>query len=336
MRYFLLFIILLFSRYVSAEDISTHIIITPETLETMLQSTDLLISDPLAQAENTFEDNLISDSGMSVLGLTTNVSARQKLLSIPLSYRIGKFSFRLNIPYFFSRSMIYNDEKKTSTGIGDIVSSVNFEISKKSWKSIMKTSLKVPTGDENANDGSFMVPLGTGSYDFAFHVLVLKTYRKFGIGLSAEYRQNGRSEKLTEGTISDSLTVIGKYEIYNGNSLDANFLLEHFLTEKITISSLLCYKINYEGFRNYNIKYYDDNELMKEEKFSDISNKQDFIRISISPILTYKIAEKSRIKGISFNLGMTFPILFEKNDLNLTENYDDISLYFSMTKNLLL
>ena len=195
--------------------VMTDLYFTKEGLGDVIQSSELIINDPLNQNnslgnQSTKQKDLIC---FSALGVGSFVSTGQKLIVIPISHRINKVAFSVNLPYYFERTMKYEIGNKQQSGVGDITCSGGYDYERKSMQWKNKLQVKLPTGDAEAEDDGYLVPLGTGSFDFALNSSMYYHTKAMGLGLDLNYRISGKSKRLSEGSLGDTLLVKGDFDI---------------------------------------------------------------------------------------------------------------------------
>lgn len=317
---FLLISCLPYAIYAQADLETTF---TTEGIESVITSTESIIDDPMDLVSeypgvSTNEENSFPEYGLD-LGMEMLVTKNNKVYSIPLSFSHYKWNFRASIPYYFQRQMNYALKEAETSGLGDIYTGIgyNFEVFNLDFYS--ELGIKLPTGDDVAKDGSYLVPLGSGSTDFSLLIAANKTLNDdFNLGFGAFIKQNGESSKTGEiihndnpdGDINTTDITSLKYDVTNGNLFKVYTRLDWFLSYGFSADFKLIMKIFTEGStdKTYSYSWNDD-----KDKFTGISNKQDMLLIDFTPKITYSISL------FEIGLGLNFPLVTNRNDDNLEE-----------------
>ena len=182
---------------------------------TVLDNAITPVEPELAKKEEKEETEAVPRPG-SVFGIGLDVgfaaffSNYLKMYYIPISYMfLEKFTASVNIPYI-SRTIKNLGTEYSASGIGDMRVGISY-----SWiipmilAGITNFKVSLPTGDENASDSGFSVPLGTGGYSFSLMQAVSKMIdpvRLFGnIGivyfLESSYKTGGIKITEEKGTV---------------------------------------------------------------------------------------------------------------------------------------
>ncbi len=298
------------------------ITITPEGVETVIENTELILSDPFVEEIITGttepEQETIEETEESTLygfeaGIEMTVTGPTKAISLPLGYTFKKINFGLTIPYILKREMRYLLKTKTASGIGDI----SFKVGTSRWINNINFGLnvqaKLPTGDsENMEDG-YLVPLGTGSTDFVLDLSAYKYMQKYSLSGNLIYKFNGINEKTAQllyddmdnNPATDDIETI-KYDIHNGNMLIFKGNLDYYL-DKWTVGGLLVFSTTAEGSKDIIRTNNWGGPTVQE---NDISNLQDMTLLDIIPMVSY------RLLRTDITLLAKIPILTKRNEAN--------------------
>lgn len=182
-----------------------------------------------------------AEGGNYIIGFSAFISEYYQIYSVPVSYKI---SDRLKLAASFPlvrRTVEHEGKKYSKAGLGDI--SVGFgwlAFSNTDSESVTSFSVTLPTGDAEAEDGGYAVPLGSGGYSFF-------------LSQSLIYRL-GQSAFTVLGEAGLRYFTDTKYKIFNteeelrrGNQLFAMGGLQHQTTDKLRLNSKLKYTYVAEG-----------------------------------------------------------------------------------------
>ncbi|MCK4357742.1 MAG: hypothetical protein KAW92_03195 [Candidatus Cloacimonetes bacterium] len=304
-----------------------QITLTPEGVESVIESTELIITDPFVDdiitpesAEDTEAE--IQKASIIKVGVEMVVTGPTKNIKLPLSYSYKNLNLGVSIPYIYKRQMSYVVTTKKSSGLGDV--SFNLGLSKRTLKNTYDFSLfmKLPTGDdENMVDG-YLVPLGTGSTDFAIKLMTARRFKNAYISWNVIFKQNGISKKIAEIEYFDNPDSIEtvKYEIKNGNMIILSGMLDYYLARRLTIGGVVVYTNTGEGSSDIKHSY---SWGIPDEEEKGVSNKQDMTLVDFIPTISYQLPKMDMI------LMAKLPIYTKRNEEN-TEGDREITISFKI------
>ncbi len=232
-------------QLLSQETIS--ITFTPEGVETVTESTDQLLTDPLNNNDSQYTGNLENIENQlfnfsTTVGMSVDISENSKAITIPFMFTYDEFLFDVSVPYYLSRKMIYSDGIKETSGLGDLSVGVDYlkEINKIWYQA--NFDVKLPTGDENKLVDNYLIPLGSGSTDYSISAKISKYFENnFSFHGSLSYRFNGevdRTIKLKhfneDGTERGIETI--DYTITNGNVFSASLLTKYSILKNLSLN----------------------------------------------------------------------------------------------------
>jgi hypothetical protein len=150
------------------------------------------------------------DAGASplALGAFVDVSSDLTMFNFAPWYTFAeRFRLKVHVPWIFQRKLEYMDfmtgdpVDATASGLGDITVDAGYTHRFASPGQVLRVqaSVKLPTGDDEARDGDYAVPLGTGSTDFMGRVQYAFTGERSGLVATALYRRNTEAESISQG-----------------------------------------------------------------------------------------------------------------------------------------
>lgn len=227
-------IILLFVSFgCSSAQEDIYVTITTEGLLSTIASTDLLLSDPTITSSilppaNDFRRNYEGDRRqrgfISNFGLNTlfEVGSKQRNWVFTPYYDVtSNLSIQVGIPYILQRTMKYYDKDVTASGIGDVTIDASYIWPFADSGNVFNTRVcvKLPTGDSEAMDGGYLVPLGTGSLDFLIGSKFVKDTYKYSLLGNLLFRKNGVNKKTVQmiDASDPSHMITSDYDITNGD-----------------------------------------------------------------------------------------------------------------------
>jgi hypothetical protein len=207
---------------------------------------------------------------------------------------IKKLSWQARIPF-----MSISGNLGDVTGIGDIVTGLNFELNKNATSNTsLYAGVKIPMSESNEQDKNRTLPMpyqvGLGTFDFLGGI----SHRMNNFQATIGYQHvldNGNKNRFTRAMWSDNADAQKYFEsdgFIRGN--DASFKLEyHFDMNKVKIAPgvLAIYRFNKD-------QALDENFVHQDIKGSD------GITLNITGDATYEIGKKSTLR---FQLG--FPVI---------------------------
>lgn len=229
-----LLLLLLLSSCVFAQ-VDIYVPITTEGLMNTIRSTSLVLGDPTitpttVPSTNDFQTNcnghLRGEGFMSNFGVNTSfeVSSKHKNWVVAPFYNVtSNLCVEVRLPYILRRTMEYYDHNATAGGIGDVSFDAGYTWPFADSGNVFHTRLyvKLPTGDSEAEDGGYLVPLGTGSLDLLISSRFVKDTYSYSLLGNVLFRKNGVSKKTVQVVDSSdpSHVVTTDYDITNGDML---------------------------------------------------------------------------------------------------------------------
>lgn len=284
---------------------------TTEGIETVIGNTSGIINEPISnKIKDKFSDeDQTQQSGFNI-GAEILVNENSKNISIPLKYRLWTIDFIASVPYFFNKRMEYSIKSAETSGVGDISLGAGYGRIFSETYLYGEIGVKLPTGDDEATDSDYLVPLGTGSTDVVLFGLAHRDLNDtFGLGLSLSYKINGSSSKTAEILDPDDNSKITTvdYEITNGNLFNISTYIDYSLASNLSLEGMFALKMIGEGSTD---KEYSNSWNSDTKTLSDISNKQDTTLLDFSAKATYSLG----IFDISG--GVKLPLYTDRNDDN--------------------
>lgn len=247
------------------------------------------------------------------------------MLRLPIRYTLGNFRLSLTLPYYFSRSMNYTHGTVSAYGLGDIQSAVTYRLKGKNFQSEFIVDAKLPTGNHNKLVKGYLVPLGTGSYDFSAGNSSQYTINKLSFLGNVHYRVSGAHQRLVEITYNDfDGTELINYSITNGNTFIANLTGRYKLGYGLSVMAGVNAINNGSGSFSRKHSYSWDEP---DKEFLNQNAHQDFTYVDLSVALAYNI--------YGFYLFANFrpPLYTLYNQLNTEQKRDPI-FYFKLSRKL--
>ena len=293
---------------------------TTEGIETVIGNTSGLINEPISNQvkENFSIEEQTHDTGFN-LGAEMIINENVKSISLPLKYRVWSLDMVALVPYYFSKKMEYSLKDAETDGIGDISLGLGYGKVVSDTYLYGQFDVKLPTGDDEAKDGEFLNPLGTGTTDFVLFGLAHKDFSdEISAGISLSYKMNGSSSKKAEIVDPDDETKITyvDYDITNGNLFTASTYLDYSLTSNFSLGSSITLKSIEEGSTD---KEYSNSWNDEVSKLSDLSNKQDAMLLDLGVKATYSIGV------FDISAGAKLPVYTDRHEDN---NEDDRGVTF--------
>lgn len=186
---------------------------------------------------NSETDNNYASSGNLNFGLTTEVgfSPTSKYIKIPLSIGYKNFSLAVSIPFYIQKKTKYSHGYESSWGLGDISVKLAYVIQKNSIFDEISFATSMPSGNQNKMKNGYLVPLGTGSFDYIFSNSFQYKHPYFRIYNNLTYRISGKCHRTLKYSMKyfDDYSVIQSgnevvnYVTTNGNFLSCNTTFDY-------------------------------------------------------------------------------------------------------------
>lgn len=312
---------------------------TQENVETIIKNPDLVLLDP--QIMDYYFDipgslefpelltlgdvDLPGSGGLDNFNIYGEfvVTPNNIMLRVPFRYTLGNLRLSVSIPYYFHRSLAYTHGKVSTRGLGDIQTSLVYRLRSKSFRSEFIADAKLPTGNHNKQIQGFLVPLGTGSYDFSLGNISNYRINRFSVIGNANYRISGSHHRLVQITYADiDETELIDYTITNGNTLTANLVFNYRLGYGVALMAGASVLNNSDGSFSRTHTY---NWDKPKEEYSNLSAQQDFTYVDLNLGLTYNIF------GFNFFANFRPPLYTLYNEVN-TDKKREPMFYFKVSR----
>jgi hypothetical protein len=199
----------------------------------------------------------------ATVGASTFYSDNLKVYAIPMSYQVAdRIKLQASIPYV-DRKLEYQGKEYTKKGLGDIsVGGVYvWGTMGKGVATMTELAFILPTGDKNATDQDFHVPLGSGSYAFA----VTQTFSKLIEGTRVRIFGNVGFRYALD---SDYKIANDKVDIQTGNLYSAVIGGEYYVGQRLSIEIKENYALSTEGKQRTNGgSWQDSNDYLQASDF---------------------------------------------------------------------
>jgi hypothetical protein len=322
-------LVMFIAPLMKAQEVITLEFVT-EGIETTTHSTDLILDDPSASSaiysadtaleesteQNPAEENSSNMGGDFSFSPEMEISATTSSFKIPISYKFKGIKFKGNIPYIFKRTMSYSNYDAESAGVGDISLAASYASKLKDSKAWgANVEIKLPTGDAEALDGDYLVPLGSGSVDFSLGVEYLMPFLSGKLQFGSTIRINGSGTKKTEATDETGGGVIStSYDITNGSLIVLKCLYARVLKPRLSGTLQTSCVIIGDGETDW--KRTDEADNASQGNYS---NRQGTFLLDLTPGVRY------HFKHFYTYLNFSIPLITARDDLN---REDDRSLSF--------
>jgi len=325
----LIILLLVFSECSFAQQ-DIYVTITTEGLLTTIGSTDLLLCDPtitpsILPPTNDFRRNYEGDGEpggfISNFGLNTlfEVSSKQKNWVFTPYYEItSNLSVEVGIPYILQRTMSYYDKEAEVNGIGDVTIDASYIWPFADSGNVFNTRfyVKLPTGDSEAMDGGYLVPLGTGSLDLMIGLKFVKDTYKYSLLGNLLFRKNGVNKKTVQMIdVSDPSHIItSDYDITNGNMYNLSAFGRLSVASRWELWLGASAIIVEDGETKYTTV---DNQTTTTE-IGEFSNNQGMTLIDVYPGFTYSFGVVRPYFGLKIPVVSSYENDVDKESRDLT------------------
>ncbi len=266
-----------------------------EGIQTATRNTDILMDDPSVSSsvygesgarKAGFGDGIQPGFG---LGAEIQISPSTKAITIPVGFTWRNFQVNMWAPLILNRTMKYTGYEASTSGVGDITFRLGYPFryelfaDKTSWF-YPELKIKIPTGDAEANDSGYLVPLGTGSLDFTVGISGwLQLNEKSGFDLRTQYRMNGTDDRIAQ-TIIDSDIITTTYDVKNGNfwflSGEYSRMVRTFLNDRLHLNGFAGISLMLHG--DGTTDWFSTSELTSENASGSFSNYQSMTLVDLS------------------------------------------------------
>ncbi|MBR5983400.1 MAG: hypothetical protein IK025_06740 [Bacteroidales bacterium] len=176
----------------------------PESVET-LQDNPTNFDDPLvngnginipgaAETENNFT---ISDKDFQYgVAAEAGFSAMSKYLNVPLSIGYKGVSLTVAIPFYIQKKAKYSHGYVAAYGgLGDISTELSYKYQSQMFFEAISATVSFPTGNKNRTVKGYIVPMGTGSFDYIFSNTFQYRHAYFRVYNNLSYRLSGKCKR---------------------------------------------------------------------------------------------------------------------------------------------
>lgn len=215
------------------------LVVYPENVET-LQDNPTNYDDPLvnsnginvpggAETDNNF--TLSEKSFQFGVSAEVGFSSLSKYLNVPLSIGYKGFNLQVAIPFYIQKKAKYSHGYVAAYGgLGDISAELSYKFQYPKIFDCIAVTSSFPTGNQNRTVKGYIVPMGTGSFDFIFSNTFQYRHAYFRIYNNISYRLSGKCKRDLTMSVPyyDSDTVLRSgseminYVTSNGNFLSCN------------------------------------------------------------------------------------------------------------------
>lgn len=230
--------------YVDAQSIGA-LNIYPENVETLLGNPVSFVNDPLANGNginipgaSETENNFTLPTGDLQFGMSAEIgfSPLSKYISVPLSLGYKWFTLGVSIPFYIQKKAKYSDRYVAAYGgLGDVNAYLSYKLQKPKIFESFSVTASFPTGNQNRTVDGYIVPMGTGSFDFIFANTFQYRHSHFRIYNNLSYRLSGKCSRdivfAASYYDSDSIMRSGSeminYVTSNGNLFSCNTSIDY-------------------------------------------------------------------------------------------------------------
>ena len=158
-------------------------------------------------------------------------SSMSKYLNIPLSVGYKGFSLTVAIPFYIQKKAKYSHGYVAAYGgLGDVSAELSYRYQSQSIFEAVSFTTSFPTGNKNRTVKGYIVPMGTGSFDYIFSNAFQYRHAYFRIYNNISYRLSGKCKRDVTLSVpymdNDSVLRSGNemvnYITSNGNFLSCN------------------------------------------------------------------------------------------------------------------
>ena len=324
----IIFLFVSFGCSSAQEDV--YVTITTEGLLSTISSTDLLLSDPtitpsiLPSADDfgTNYDGYGRKGGfLSNFGVNTlfEVSSKHKSWVLTPYYDITpNLSVEFRVPYILERTMEYYDREAEANGIGDVTIDASYIWPFADSGNVFNTRfyVKLPTGDSEAMDGGYLVPLGTGSFDLMIGSKFVKDTYRYSLLGNLLFRKNGVNKKTVQmiDASDPSHIITSNYDITNGNMYNLSGFGRLLVAPRWELWLGAGAIIVGDGETKYTTV---DNQTTTTE-IGEFSNNQGMTLLDVYPGFTYSFGVVKPYFGLKIPLLSSYENDVDKESRDLT------------------
>lgn len=217
----------------------------PETIETLMEDPVTFVNDPVAnggtinvpanaETESNFE--LPATNVQFGVSAEAGFSPTSKYLNVPLSFRAKGFGVSISIPFYIQKKAKYpHGFVAAYGGLGDITASISYRFQTPKVFEMLSATSSFPTGNQNRTIDGYIVPMGTGSFDFIFSNSFQYRHSRFRLYNNLSYRLSGKCKReiafvasyFENDTVLRSGTELINYVTANGNILSCNTTFDY-------------------------------------------------------------------------------------------------------------
>jgi len=222
----------------SAQNIG-GLVVYPENVET-LQDNPTNFDDPLVNGNGInvpgaaeTDNNFTPSEKDFQYGISAEVgfSSMSKYLNVPLSIGYKGVSFTVAIPFYIQKKAKYSHGYVAAYGgLGDISAELSYKFQYPKIFDCISFTTSFPTGNKNRTVKGYIVPMGTGSFDYIFSNTFQYRHAYFRIYNNISYRLSGKCKRDLAMSVpyydEDNKLQTGEerinYITSNGNFLSCN------------------------------------------------------------------------------------------------------------------
>ncbi|MCF0206346.1 MAG: hypothetical protein HUK15_02860 [Bacteroidales bacterium] len=231
-----IFLLSAFAQAQVLEGLTTY----PESVESLLENPTTNTNDG-SQNGNSInivgnsetDNNFNIESNPFQYGVSAEVgfSPLSQYLTVPLSVGYKDFSFAVNFPFYIHRKVHYYDRDVSAWGgLGDISAELAYKLRRQTIFESFSVTATFPTGNKNRTVDDYIVPMGTGSFDFIFANTFQYRHPRFRVYNNISYRLCGKTKRnitrvayyYDENSALCSGNEMAAYVTANGNYLTCN------------------------------------------------------------------------------------------------------------------
>ena len=257
------------------------------------------------------DDPLVTGAAIAPIGVGAyfDVTDDLKSAQISPSYTFSKaFKAKVRIPFIFERRMHYFGDEATASGLGDIGMDVEYThpFGGPGQRLRFQATVKLPTGDDEAEDDGYRVPLGTGSVDLMARAQYARSAKRYGLLVTGLYRLNSANETISEyvDTVDPSNNSTTTDRLTNANQFVGSAFARHKLGDRWWLHLGASIMVTGAGKLEGETTYADGSPTFSSEY--DLGQKSTLVDL---------------FPGISYELGVITPYVGVR--LPVITSYDD-------------
>lgn len=244
------------------------------------------------------------------LGASALFNKNLQIYSLPLSYKLTKdLKVMLSVPYVI-RKLEFEGKTYETSGLGDVAGGIAYRlVNMNRFQAVSTLKATFPTGDAEATDGDFSVPLGLGTYSFYVNQSLsgfLDKAKHIKLHAAAGYRYYMDADY----TVGDVDTEMDKGDVYNA-SAGIGF---HF------------HQLKYPIIADVKFSFFQSNEGQVKYESGEWLDADDYVQ-TMDVIPTVRVG---LYKNISLMAGAVIPVS-SKYDDDAEEETRSVSYLLALT-----